>query len=591
MLSLVDLTLFDKGMITLTENYTESSDVSKAHLATIQKNLASLGFSLDLGVYFLGKIIPAEKELGLDFIGTEFCNKEIKANVYAMYMDYHKKFVSLEGFTATDILRVIVATHGYSTYDSDFVGDVSLKEPCVFKGISRKFRRYYLEELNNINYVNLLEDMIRYKERWIRLGEVLHPSEYSKKYSNVYKAFSTLRNDSLKLITFNSKFNFYIENGKLNELLEIVCKRPGEFARRLDYILRTFSKDDELNKILISFAGVAEDVSSTVLLQVSEHFANRLKSDIRTFLPKGKVGKLYAVENKVKPIKEDICKVVQGICFKSLVSKMCEKPSLGKCYVSESLKDYKVPFALRSSNKSKKTYVRGSRIKFNSDKNTIRLFIYWENKNGETIDVDLSAVGYNEKWENVLNVGFYNLRGDCCIHSGDIVDAPKGASEFIDVDIDRMLKETDVRYLTMNIHSYTHNTFDDFVCKAGWMYREEPNSGEIYEPKTVEHAVDLVSRSDNCVPVIFDIVKREFIWTDLEMGEFKLNTAFNSDNKVALIGYAMDNLVKPNLYDLFKINAVARGEMVDNKGEADIVFDIDGDITPLDIETILAEYM
>ena len=51
------------------------------------------------------------------------------------------------------------------------------------------------------------------------------------------------------------------------------------------------------------------------------------------------------------------------------------------------------------------------------------------------------------------------------------------------------------------------------------------------------------------------------------------------------------NICKPNLYDVIFMNGIARGEVVDNKEEAEIVYSIDGDITPFDVDIIVGEYI
>ncbi|MCM2364742.1 MULTISPECIES: hypothetical protein [unclassified Pseudomonas] len=48
-------------------------------------------------------------------------------------------------------------------------------------------------------------------------------------------------------------------------------------------------------------------------------------------------------------------------------------------------------------------------------------------------------------------VAYYNLKGYGGYHSGDIVDAPKGASEFIDLDLDVLVKKG-IRYVVTSIN-------------------------------------------------------------------------------------------------------------------------------------------
>jgi len=103
--------------------------------------------------------------------------------------------------TATDVLRLITAM-------SD--GDISLAENTKFRSFRRKERRILLELLQNCGAIE--EDMLRYKNKWLRVGERLHPSEYSEtQFGKVITAFNKLRN-GVKIETFAGKVVKSIQN-------------------------------------------------------------------------------------------------------------------------------------------------------------------------------------------------------------------------------------------------------------------------------------------------------------------------------------------------------------------------------------------
>jgi len=67
----------------------------------------------------------------------------------------------------------------------------------------------------------------------------------------------------------------------------------------------------------------------------------------------------------------------------------------------------------------------------------------------------------------------------------------------------------------------------------------------------------------------------------------------NVHGNLAGIGLTLLSLVKmhkPNLYDLFRLHALARGKIVDSPAAADTVFSIEAG-TPFRQEEIAAEYM
>lgn len=219
------------------------------------------------------------------------------------------------------------------------------------------------------------------------------------------------------------------------------------------------------------------------------------------------------------------------------------------------------------------------------------------------VDIDLSAAIFDENWNYMEHVSYTNLRSDkynAC-HSGDITNGGsvngEGVSEFLDVDIDSVVKYG-ARYVVYQVYNYTCQNYSDMPhAMFGWMSREDVKSGEIYEPKTVEQKMDLTSQSTVCIPVIFDCVNREVIWCDmnLSLNGCHINRGGNNVESnlsgVAATCYSMVNMSKPNLYDLIDLHIKARGLRVDNKEDADIIFDIETGITPFDTEVFMGEYI
>ncbi len=65
----------------------------------------------------------------------------------------------------------------------------------------------------------------------------------------------------------------------------------------------------------------------------------------------------------------------------------------------------------------------------------LRFFVWWKNGKDRT-DLDLSAALFDENFAYVDQIAYYNLKTYGAVHSGDIVDAPEGASEFIDITLE-----------------------------------------------------------------------------------------------------------------------------------------------------------
>lgn len=484
--------------------------------------------------------------------------------------------------TATDVLRLVTAM-------SD--GDISLAAKTKYRSLKRCERRIILDLLANCG--NITEDLYRYQYEWIRVAEILHPFEYKyKKYNGVNKALNTLRNEK-KPLMFGGQVQAAILKKDMRTAATLLKERPGEFARQLDKVLRD---SDNANYILNCFKDVATSISTPVLLQVRQHFIGRMaeqRTPVRVFFPKGNLARAMSIKNELPAIDATICKNVARICRDALIEQYKEKDFLGNVFVDEDFKHYLVPFSQRSASKAVKTIVRGSKVPVKEDASAVRAFIWWTNMddsknddywNNGRVDIDLSAAIFDENWNYLEHVSYTHLRSAKykAYHSGDITNGGSvkgnGVAEFLDVDIDSVGKRG--RYVVYQVYNYTSQKFCDLTnCRFGWMEREDVNSGEIFEPTTVAMKMDLTAESTVAIPVIFDCVERKFIWCDLNLAMPCSNRGGNNieSNISGVIAtcFAMANMNKANLYDLILLNAKARGNIVTNRNEADIIFSND----------------
>ena len=541
----------------------------------------------------------------LETDSTVIPNKENLAKITSMVWDsvgYEKCSMKRYFKTATDVLRLYVAL-------SD--GDVSLSSPTRFINLSRKFRRNIMNLLESCGK-NLTEDMFRYREQWLRVGEKIHPFSYNnKKYNHTIAAFDFIRNKK-KPSFFANKVNNLIDVLKtnncvtpptINNLVNILETRPGEFARKLDLVLRCCYNEPMATRVVLnSFESVANKISIPILLQLRKHFANRNYIDDRVFFPKGNVAKAVVINNNLPHLRTDVCISVNTICNEAIKNKLKEKEPLGKVYIDEEFDNFIMPFSLRNANPASKIVTRGSRLKVSDDTNIIRLFVWWTNSDDESpsrhrVDLDLSCGFYDENWHLVKRISYRNLRDGQinCYHSGDITNGgPKngnGVAEFIDIDLNSI---ESAKYAAFTVNSFTGQKFSELPnCCFGWMQRNGFNDGEIFEPATVDMKIDIKSASKVSIPAVFDCESREIIWTDINVSPDKIKPITIEDNssRIAKAINAIININKPTLYDLVYFNATARGEIVENKYEADIVFSNDTTEVPIfDNEGVLIDY-
>lgn len=462
-------------------------------------------------------------ESGIKFdIDVEIPFKENLCFVAARLL---KKGGSLVPFihTATDLLRVCTALSG---------GDISLAENTKFVSFPRGLRRHFVEVLNKV--INE-EDIERHRGRWIRLFHSLHTGEYTGKAA---KIAHKIRSGG-KIITFNGQVQEAINSGDYMAAVDLLKQRPGEFARRLDHMVRLAGIDYPI--VANEFLSVMDKVPTRILLSILGNLKVRCRDrDKRIVFPKGALARATVVRKEIPALEKVIVDNLKAIIEGSLLTRFSKLDTLGKVWVDTELLGCPLPTGQRSASEGLIQVARGTRLSIGDDKNTLRFFVYWIGQ-----DIDLSATLHGENLEYMDHISYSRLRDrrfESC-HSGDIVQAPNGASEFIDITIDGALK-MGARYVVMNVFVYNGPDFSEHEkVYAGWMTRTHPGSNEIYDPKTVENKIDLASAGRNSIPVVFDLKERMAIWADLTTKMRTHSWGNNVESNRASIGETLEAMV------------------------------------------------
>lgn len=528
---------------------TTETEVYESFVNMVRSNVSvSKGDRELISSYMKENKIDLSKE---DFV--DLPNKENMATFVSVALDngYSHDEVSNLMKTATDVLRVATGLSG---------GDVSLKEESRFK-LKNSQRKLIMSSLDKMK--NPVEDMLRYRMRWIRLAEVLHTGSYKKRFPNTFNVVQYIRENE-KVETFNTKLEsglLELKKGNVSNvdsLVDLLKSRPGEFARRLDFMLQYSTKNDQVSD---AFIEVLDKISTNVLLQVRAHIANRsLPQEFRYFLPKGSFGKMkfFAGDDRRLLSNDVITKITEAISD-NLSERFGERDSLGKVFVNTEISKVLVPMVQRDTQEGFRTIPRGSRVKMDDSTNIIQPFIWWQNEddgNGRRVDVDLSVVLYNDNWDFINDIAYYNVNalGNSAQHSGDKTDAPgdQGASEFVCLDINEALNKG-VRYIAITINNYTGQCYDDFNCFAGFQERDR-HAGNSYDPRTVKTRFGMTGSTKFSVPLIVDLENREMIWADLSLSGGAARNARTESSGILACSKVCQNMfdTKPKLVDLLE---------------------------------------
>jgi hypothetical protein len=476
--------------------------------------------------------------------------------------------------TVTDVLRIVVKMSG---------GDISLpkvpnkkkkfnvwsedktinheRDLFKFKKFTRKERRFILGLLEKTN-CDSSEAIIK-KERWVRLGEILHPGEYINSYPKSFKFFTQIRNEEVSswYSKVNKSFEISFEEGLIK-----LSERPGEMVRKLDWLIR--SNDKEVLTILNVFKEISDKVSNKVLFEIYNHFAKRKNRVVnRSVSIKGKRSKVQLPE--LPSIKQEYINNIQDLIINTLGRKYSSLPSLGKVWIDDNLNKIPLPSNMRSLNPSLKPRIRGTRTPMgNQNANTIRAFVHWFDKNGD-MDIDLSAIfvgmGKNKiiSWNN-------NYNEDEGLFSGDIRHQQGSCAEYIDINIENALKNG-YKYVILDIRNFNGGSLSDVEdCVFGWMEREYPVANEIFVPSTLSNTIRLTNSATNTIAAIIDIETQEYIFLDIDQDGLPIA----SENLDEILNAIKEYTEPPkfSVFDLLMLHIKNRGQLTDNKENANILF-------------------
>lgn len=405
--------------------------------------------------------------------------------------------------TVTDVLRLACALSG---------GDVTLQQPTRLVSLTRRDRRALLAALDAVVLTNphVLEDVPVRQEQFKRLGERLHPHEYPQ-YPNAAEVFAVARGERV-VRSLASRVEASFEEGSPDVAVKLLSNAPGMLVRNVDRVARQLVPD-QAGALAEVLRGCAPRVSGRVLLSLREHLDNRMEPEqARIFANRS--GRAWAAPDLRKPLNSTTVTELQVALNDELRGRM---PACGHLVVDPAVYDVAVPLSGKTAAPGFRVLPRGSRTVVDDGpggSELLRFFVYWKQREQRT-DFDLSALLLDDSFEQVGQLSFTNLSGYGGVHSGDITNAPNGASEFIDIDLSKVR----ARYIVPQVNIYSGEGFDE-VEEAffGFMTRSRDQLGKPFEARTVRMRSDLRGAGRVALPVAFcqgDDGYCTAIWTNL----------------------------------------------------------------------------
>ncbi|MGW0333423.1 hypothetical protein ACWD0J_16375 [Streptomyces sp. NPDC003011] len=387
--------------------------------------------------------------------------------------------------TVTDVLRLACALSG---------GDVTLQEPTRFRALSRPVRRALMAALDGVVAAApaKLADVSAHREAFKRLGERLHPHEYPDR-PHAAEVFAVARGEK-KAPSFDSRVEELLGRDDVTAAAELLTAAPGRLFRALDRLLRTAATEGERDAVVAAAERVAPSVSGRVVLSVREHLHNRERESGERRVFVNRLGRAWVAADRRPPVPS----AVRGRLIAALDAEIRRRlPCPGRLLVDPDILDVALPLSGRATAAGLGVLPRGSVSPVDGE--LLRFFVYWK-ETGRTTDYDLSALMLDAGYETVSWLSYTSLSEVDGEHSGDLVEAPDGASEFINLRLGAVRGT----FVVPQVNIYSGEGFEEVEESFfGFMLREAEQAGRPFEPRTVRMKSELRGPGRVALPLVF----------------------------------------------------------------------------------------
>ncbi|QIQ01561.1 TerD family protein [Streptomyces liangshanensis] len=387
--------------------------------------------------------------------------------------------------TVTDVLRLACALSG---------GDVTLREPTRFRALSRPARRALLAGLDALIAASpaKLADVHVHREPFKRLGERLHPHEYPR-WPDAADVFAVARGEK-EAPTFDSRVEKLLEASDVVGAARLLSSAPGKLFRALDHLLRLAADQEQRDAVVAAAVRAAPEVSGRVVLSVREHFQNRERETGAPRIFVDARGRGLAAPDARPPVPAADRDRLIAALDAEIRGRL---PAPGRLLLDPDVLDVALPLSGRATAAGLGVLPRGSLSVVDGD--LLRFFVYWK-ETGDRTDYDLSAVLLRSDYSTDAWLSYTSLTAVGGEHSGDITEAPDGASEFINLSLDRVRST----FVVPQVHIYAGEGFDEAEESFfGFMLRDAEQKGRPFEPRTVRVKSELRGAGRVALPLVF----------------------------------------------------------------------------------------
>ena len=277
--------------------------------------------------------------------------------------------------------------------------------------------------------------------------------------------------------------------GDLEGAIAVLAHAPGMLLRAVDRLARAGA---DMDALVAAVRAAAPAVSTRVLLSLREHLLNRAAPvSVRVFV--NQRSRTWVTGDERAQLPAPAIEALAAVLDAELAGAFRVRSGL---VVDPAVRALAVPLTAKGRPDGLGILPRGS---LQPLARQVRFFVYWKQR-AQVTDYDLSVLLLDDEFLFAGQVSWTNLSEHGAVHSGDITDAPDGATEFIDLDLGKLA----ARYVVPQVNVFSGEGFDA-VEEAffGFMECTPDQRGRPVEPRTVRAKSDLFGGGRVSLPVLF----------------------------------------------------------------------------------------
>lgn len=411
--------------------------------------------------------------------------------------------------------------------------------------IPRPVRRAVVEKLGKVSAGYKADSLMGRQMLWRKVMTAVHAYDFN--LSEAEKRAADVIHSNIEYKTLNSLIEDAMARRDVVTAVELMAEnQPGNLLRRLVSLLRLVNNSKEAKSLAKTVRKVGAQSALTTLVSAYNGVISANDTSARVTRVAG-LNNTMVNRNAVVKVEEEyitqLCKALKKAIKENLAKK--DAP-VGPVPVTSTMA---VPLVRRDAATTDREMERGADFAVAGEGDTLRIFSHWNNNQNQSGYMDIGLVILDSNFESLAvltwnswaqhrDLGTYS--GDKCVMPGD------SAAEYFDLRLAKVRQKfPNAIYAAMTIQSWSGWPTSKVDIIAGAMLRSKPDSGEVFDARSVATAFKPTTDSTQSVPFAVDLRSGKMVWIDSSNGSTASGTSSTNDTSIGSIVY--DELERPRL--------------------------------------------